>query len=238
MEEQEKVSDLISRLRSITNQMTGCSEKLTEEKLCENILRSLRPKFNYIVCAIEESKDISILSLEELEGTLEVKEYRMEERCRMKPGDQALATQMYKKRDQSKHKKKYEDEAGATQEEAGATQEDDSDSNTILSKIRFADDRTLEAEGADNMVIKRRNGKIVVIENVLYVPGMKSSLLRIAQLIQKGFQMVVKDGSLEIYDGQKKMILKARLSKNITFVINIQATNIKCLKEVNSCDKD
>nr|XP_004488262.1 uncharacterized protein LOC101502598 [Cicer arietinum] len=41
------------------------------------------------------------------------------------------------------------------------------------SKIKFVDDRTLEAKGAGNMVIKRINGKIVVIKNMFYVPGMK-----------------------------------------------------------------
>nr|XP_012575360.1 uncharacterized protein LOC105852974 [Cicer arietinum] len=80
MEEQEKVSDLISRLRSITNQMASCGEKLVEHKLCEKILRLLRPRLDYVVCAIEESKDISALSLEELQGTLEARELRMNER--------------------------------------------------------------------------------------------------------------------------------------------------------------
>ncbi|XP_073219577.1 uncharacterized protein [Cicer arietinum] len=105
------------------------------------------------------------------------------------------------------------------------------------SKIRFADDRTLEAEGAGNMVIKRRNGKTIVIENVMYVLGMKSNLLNIGQLIQKGFQVIMKNDVLEMYDGKNKMILKTHLSKNITFVINIQAANIQCLKATNSIDE-
>ncbi|XP_073219745.1 uncharacterized protein [Cicer arietinum] len=88
------------------------------------------------------------------------------------------------------------------------------------------------------MVIKRRKGKIVVIENVLYVPRMKRNLLSIRQLIQKIFQVIVKNDALEMYDGQKKMILKAHLSKNITFFINIQAADIQCLKAVSLVDED
>ncbi|XP_073222511.1 uncharacterized protein [Cicer arietinum] len=105
------------------------------------------------------------------------------------------------------------------------------------SKIMFADDKTLEAEDARNMVIRRRNVKIMVIDNVLYVIGMKNNLLSIGQLIQKGFQMIMKNDALEIYDGQKKMILKVPLSKNRTFVINIQAACIQCLKAVSSIDE-
>ncbi|XP_004510950.1 uncharacterized protein [Cicer arietinum] len=305
--------------------------------------------FNYIVCAIEEFKDISTLSLEELQGTLEARELRMEEKNIMKSGDQALTAQVYKKRDKkNKWKKnkfkisedKYESSSKGgsangkpkgksknfdkkkvqyyncdkfrhfvdeywcgkgkkkkkDEDEACAAQEDDSDSNTVLlmattneerfsldsgtvllmastneehfssqlwfldagcsnhmtshkeplmdidtsrrSKIRFADDRTLEVEGAGNMVIRRRNGKTMVIENVLYVPRMKSNLLSIGQLIQKGYQVIMKDDTLKMYDGEKNMILKAHLSKNITFVINIQATDIQCLKAVSLGDED
>lgn len=104
------------------------------------------------------------------------------------------------------------------------------------SKIRFVDNRTLEAERASNMVIKRRNGNTVVIENVLYVPGMKSNLLSIGQLIQKGFQVIMKNDALEMYDEQKKIILKAHFSKNKTFVINIQDDDIQCLNAASSIE--
>nr|XP_027188428.1 uncharacterized protein LOC113785766 [Cicer arietinum] len=246
MEEQEKVLDLISRLKSITNQMVDYDEKLIEQKLCEKILRSLHPRFDYIVCALEESKDISTLSLKELQGTLEARELRMEERSRWS----------------GKRKQKKKDE-----DEVYVAQEDDSDSETVLlmattnkersssnskivllmattseehsssqfwfldtrcfnhmtsykewlvdinatrrSKIKFANECTLEAKEAGNIVIKRRNGKTVVIENVMYVPGMKSNLLSIDQLIQKGFQVIMKDDVVEMYSSQKNLILKA-----------------------------
>ncbi|XP_073219733.1 uncharacterized protein [Cicer arietinum] len=216
---------------------TNFDKNLMQEvqKKRETFWRSVilvEPRFDYVVCAIEESKDISELSLEELQGTLE--------------DDKG-----------GKHKEKEEDEACAAQECSS------SNSDTILllattngerspfsatdgehidtsrrSKIRFAYDRTLEAKGAGDMVIKRRNGKTIMIENVLFVPEMKSNLLNIGQLIQKGFKMIMKNDALEMYDGQKKMILKAPLSKNRTFVINIQAVDIQCLKAASSIDEN
>lgn len=80
--------------------MAGCGEKLTDQKICEKIMRSLvlHSRFDYIVCAIEESRDIASMSLEELQGSLVARELRLNERSMEKTTDQALqATQINKK---------------------------------------------------------------------------------------------------------------------------------------------
>ena len=43
-------------------------------KIVEKILHTLTEKFNYIVCSIEESKDIDCLSVHELQSSLLVHE--------------------------------------------------------------------------------------------------------------------------------------------------------------------
>lgn len=43
----------------------------------EKIHRLLTPKFNYVVCSIEESKDLDILSIDKLHGSLLVYERKM-----------------------------------------------------------------------------------------------------------------------------------------------------------------
>ena len=47
-------------------------------KIIENILRTLTEKFNYIVCSIEESKDIDQLSMDELQSSLLVHEQKFQ----------------------------------------------------------------------------------------------------------------------------------------------------------------
>lgn len=44
----------------------------------ENILSSMIEKFNYVVCSIKESNDVTTLSIDELQNNLLVHEQRME----------------------------------------------------------------------------------------------------------------------------------------------------------------
>ena len=55
----------------------------------------------------------------------------------------------------------------------------------MKSKVRFADDSTMLAEGIGNVLIQRKDGKETCIEDVLYVPGISSNLLSLGQLLQK-----------------------------------------------------
>jgi len=61
-------------------------------RVVEKILRSLIDDFESIVCAIEESKDLSVLSVEELVGSLEAHEQRR--RKKHEPRDQALKAKL------------------------------------------------------------------------------------------------------------------------------------------------
>jgi gag-polypeptide of LTR copia-type len=60
----------------IASQLRRNSEKLAENRVIKKVLRSLIDEFKNIVCAIEESKDLSILTIDELAGSLMAHEQR------------------------------------------------------------------------------------------------------------------------------------------------------------------
>ena len=43
--------------------------------------------------------------------------------------------------------------------------------------VKFANDNTLATEGIGDVLIMRKDGKRLVISNVLYIPGMKRNFL-------------------------------------------------------------
>ena len=75
--ETESVKDFNSRVTKIVNLIKSYGDTIQEKKLVEKILQSLPKKFDHVIAAIEKSKDLSVLTMYELMGSLEVHEGRM-----------------------------------------------------------------------------------------------------------------------------------------------------------------
>jgi len=72
----ESVNDYFARTLTIINKMRIHGEQMNDVVVIEKILRSMTTKFDY-VCSIEESNDIDVLSIDELQSSLLVHEQRM-----------------------------------------------------------------------------------------------------------------------------------------------------------------
>ena len=77
MADQETVTEYFNKLQLLVNSMRNCGETITDHKMVEKVLRTVSSKFDYVVVAIEECKDIGQLKIEELQGTLEAHELKM-----------------------------------------------------------------------------------------------------------------------------------------------------------------
>jgi len=54
-------------------------------------------------------------------------------------------------------------------------------------KIRFINNRSLNAEGVRCIVLKDYDGRKIIIDDVLHVLGLKTNLMSLKELLQNGF---------------------------------------------------
>ncbi|XP_019427229.1 PREDICTED: uncharacterized protein LOC109335549 [Lupinus angustifolius] len=94
MEMSERIAQFFNRIISLTNQMKACGEVIKDQTIIEKVMRTLTPNFDHIVVAIEESKNLAELKIEELQGSLEAHEQRLIERSTEKSTSQALQAQI------------------------------------------------------------------------------------------------------------------------------------------------
>jgi len=102
MKETEGVAEYITRVETVANQLSRNGEMLPASRVVEKILRSLTDDFENVVCTIEESKDLSMLTVEELARSLEAHEQRKKKK-KVEPLTQLLQTKMSIKDDKAQN---------------------------------------------------------------------------------------------------------------------------------------
>ncbi|KAJ4789254.1 polyprotein [Rhynchospora pubera] len=77
MKQGESIQSFLTRVTAIVNQIRSCGEDLSEQTVVMKVLRSLTTKFDHVVAAIEESKDLTTYMFDELMGSLQAHEVRL-----------------------------------------------------------------------------------------------------------------------------------------------------------------
>ena len=318
--EGESISDYHSRLILIVNQMRRNGERLDEVRVVEKILRSLTSKFEHVVTAIEESKDLEVMSAEELLGSLLVHEQRIQKNASPTTLEQALESklnidkpnkgrgQWNSRRGSSSNRSRgrargrgrgYAQNQGQSQEwrstrgkahiqchnckqyghyanecshkngehvnmaeSSGNTDEeltvllahhdsssqqdvwylDSGASNHMCGKKEFfaelkegaygsvslGDSSKLPVEGKGKIKIIQKDGKEEYISDTYYIPGMKSNILSIGQLLQKGYIIHMENMLLTLRNARRKLIARVRMSKNRMFPLNLNTKIGSC----------
>lgn len=74
MEENQKTSEYFSKLIALVNQMSTCGKGITDQQVVEKVMRSLTSRFNFIVVAIQEYKNLKSMKIRDLQSSLEADE--------------------------------------------------------------------------------------------------------------------------------------------------------------------
>ncbi|KAK3013886.1 hypothetical protein RJ639_009283 [Escallonia herrerae] len=100
------------------------------------------------------------------------------------------------------------------------------------STISFGDCSTVNVMGKGDVKIRSKNGFVETISNVLYVPDLKSNLLSVGQLQEKGYIITIQQGACEIYDPTRGAIVVVEMSSNRLFPLKIKSVQSCLMIEV------
>ena len=89
MKNEENIDDYFGRVMAVSNKMRSNGKDMSDSKIVEKILRTLTDKFTYVVVAIEESKDIRKMTIDELQSSMSVHEKKFK-KISHEEGDLAL----------------------------------------------------------------------------------------------------------------------------------------------------
>ncbi|XP_015064631.1 uncharacterized protein LOC107009816 [Solanum pennellii] len=76
MKNWEAITDFLSKAVAVVSKIRSCGEKVTDQTILEKILQSMTIKFNYVVAFIEESKDLTVFSFDQLTRSLQAHEVK------------------------------------------------------------------------------------------------------------------------------------------------------------------
>lgn len=77
MKNGESINDYFARTLIIANKMRMHGETMFDLNVIEKILRLMTLRYDYVVCSIEESRDLGSMTIDELQSSLLVHEQQM-----------------------------------------------------------------------------------------------------------------------------------------------------------------
>jgi hypothetical protein len=99
----------------------------------------------------------------------------------------------------------------------------------IQGNVSLGDSTKLAVQGKGTINIFRKDGKLAYITNVYYVPNMKSNILSIGQLLERGYIVHIEDRSLALREAKGQLVAKVDMSKNRMFPIQLNTFVGTCL---------
>ena len=90
----------------------------------------------------------------------------------------------------------------------------------IRGNVIFADHSKVVIKEKDTILIKLKDGSHQFIGDVYYIPTMKSNILSLGQLLEKGYEIKMKDHSLTLFD-TKRVEISINKRKTLKFCVAI-----------------
>ncbi|KAL5739846.1 hypothetical protein ACOSP7_028741 [Xanthoceras sorbifolium] len=90
--------------------------------------------------------------------------------------------------------------------------------------VKFGDNSTISVIGKGKVTLQTKENSTHTISNILFVPDLKTNLLSVGQLQEKGYEISIKDGVFRIQDAKLGLIAQVNMTANHMFPLYLHNT--------------
>jgi len=96
--------------------------------------------------------------------------------------------------------------------------------------VAFGDASKVEVKGRGTISYLQKDDLIGSIQDVYYVPDLKTNILSVGQLKEKGYLILLKDRLLHLKDKQGHLVARVEMGRNRMYKLNLGSIKEKCLR--------
>ena len=94
--------------------------------------------------------------------------------------------------------------------------------------VKFGDNSRINVEGRGEIEVNQKNGSILSLGNVLFVPKLKANILSLGRLDEEGYRMIMGEGKLTIFNPNGDLFAEVHRSSGRLYLLKLKIID-QCL---------
>ncbi|AAF67366.1 Hypothetical protein T32B20.i [Arabidopsis thaliana] len=107
---------------------------------------------------------------------------------------------------------------------------------TVTGKVRFGDDSRIDIKGKGSIPFVSKNGDSKLLEDVYYIPDLRSNIISLGQATEAGCDVRMRKGYLTLFDREGELLIWANRARNRLYKVTLEVKQNKCLQLSMSSD--
>jgi hypothetical protein len=99
----------------------------------------------------------------------------------------------------------------------------------VTGTMKFGDGSRVVIRGRGTVIFRYRNSEHHALTDVYYIPRLRSSIVSLGQLDERGSEVLIKDGILRIWDRERRLLAKVERSRNHLYLLDLKVEQPVCL---------
>ncbi|KAI4347708.1 hypothetical protein L6164_008492 [Bauhinia variegata] len=220
--------------------MKKYGDNLEDIRVVEKIIHTLASKFEVVAVSIEQSQNLEVITIDELQGSLQAYEERLKKETIIQTLQAKVSLNDKEKETTRSHGRGRFRGCGHGRErgylDTGASNHMMGNKELFVDldemhkeEIIFGNDLKVPIEGKCDVLVLTKNGGHKLISQVYFIPSLKVYILNMGQLLENGYDIHLKDTSCTLKDESHNLIARVPMSKNRLFLLNLKVDHPKCL---------